>query len=86
MVLWDTSPPLSLSAGFPNKVTIPCPNNLSLDLLACRAVGSMSLDSVTQLAHKVGESALYTAAFCFLSVKLVLKASLNSIETLKKLW
>ena len=25
MVLWDTSPPSSWSAGFPNKVAIPCP-------------------------------------------------------------
>ena len=30
MVLWDTSPPSSRSAGFLNKVTIPCPNNSSL--------------------------------------------------------
>ena len=27
MVLWDTSTPSSRSAGFPNKVTIPCLNN-----------------------------------------------------------
>ena len=27
MVIWDTSPPSSGSAGFPNKVTIPYPNN-----------------------------------------------------------
>ena len=45
MVLWDTSPPSSQSAGFPNKVVIPVEflNNLSLDLLACRAMSSMSL-------------------------------------------
>ena len=48
MVLWDTSPPSSQSAGFPNKVNIPCPNNWSPDLLACRVVSSISLDSVTQ--------------------------------------
>ena len=47
MVLWDTSPPSSRSAGFPSKVTIPCPNNLSLELLACHAAGSTSLDAVT---------------------------------------
>ena len=29
MVLWDTSPPSSWSAGFPNKVAIPCPNTVS---------------------------------------------------------
>ena len=44
MVLWDTSPPSSPSAGFLNKVAILCPNNLSLDLLACREASSTSLD------------------------------------------
>ena len=34
MVLWDTSL-TSQSAGFPNKVIIPCPNNSSSDLLSC---------------------------------------------------
>ena len=29
MVLWDTSPSSSQSAGFPNKVAILCPNNSS---------------------------------------------------------
>ena len=48
MVLWDISPPSSRSAGFLNKVAIPCPNSLSLDLLACHAVSGMSLDWVTQ--------------------------------------
>ena len=38
MALWDTSAPPSQSAGFPNKVTVPCLNNPSLDLLACCAV------------------------------------------------
>ena len=47
MVLWDTSPPSSWSTGFLNKVTIPCLNTPSLDLLACCAVSSTSLDSVT---------------------------------------
>ena len=47
MVLWDTSPPSSRSSGFLNKVAIPYPSNSSLDLLACCAVSSMSLDSVT---------------------------------------
>ena len=32
--LWDTIL-TSLSAGFPNTVTIPCSNNSSSDLLAC---------------------------------------------------
>ena len=47
LVLWDTSSLSSLSAGFPNKVTIPCPNNLSLGLLACNVASRISLDSVT---------------------------------------
>ena len=46
-VLWGTSPPSSQFAGFPNKVTIPCSSNLSLDLLACCVASSTSLDSVT---------------------------------------
>ena len=50
MVLWDTSPPSSLSASFLNKVTIPCPSNLSLDLLAYRVGSSMSLDLVTVIS------------------------------------
>ena len=48
MVLWDTSLPFSQSTGFPNKVAIPCPKNLSLDLLACHAASSMNLDLVTE--------------------------------------
>ena len=47
MVLWGTNPPSSQPAGFPNKVVIPCANTMSLDLLACHAVSSTSLDSVT---------------------------------------
>ena len=43
---WDASLPFSLSAGFPNKIAIPCPNMLPLDLLARCMVSSMSLDSV----------------------------------------
>lgn len=33
MVHKDTSLPSSQAAGFLNRATIPCPNNLSLDLL-----------------------------------------------------
>ena len=47
MALWDTNPPSSQSAGFLNKGSISCPNNLSLDLLACHVTSSGSLDSVT---------------------------------------
>ena len=53
LVLWDTSPPSSWSAGFPNKVTILCPNSSSLDLLACHVASSMSLDSVKKKKTKV---------------------------------
>ena len=49
MVLWDISPPSSLSSGSPNKVTIPCPNSSSLHLLACHIVSSRSLDLVIWL-------------------------------------
>lgn len=42
---WNTSSPSSQSVGFLNKVSIPCLNNLSFNLLAC-VVSSMSLESV----------------------------------------
>lgn len=45
--LKDTSPPSSGSAGFANKVTIPCSNNSPLNLLAHCAASSRNLDSVT---------------------------------------
>ena len=44
----DISVPFSQSVGFPNKVDIPCPNDLSLHLLVCYAVHSISLNSVTK--------------------------------------
>lgn len=46
MVLWDVRSPSFWSAGFPNKIAIPCPNMLPLDLLAHCMVSSMSLYSV----------------------------------------
>ena len=39
---WDKGP------GLLNKVTIPCPKNSSLNLLACHDVSRTSLDSVTE--------------------------------------
>ena len=54
MVLWDISPPSSWSAGFTNSTAINCPNTLSLNWLACYAVSSMNLDSVTLLNQKAG--------------------------------
>ena len=38
--LLDTSSPSSQSADFLNKVTITCPNNSSLELLACNVVSN----------------------------------------------
>jgi len=40
--------PSSQSVGFLNKVDIPCPNDLSLHLLVCYAVSSISLNSKTK--------------------------------------
>ena len=37
MVLWDRNPSSSQSASFLNNATTPCPNNSSLNLLACHA-------------------------------------------------
>ena len=48
MVLWDTSPPPQ-SAGFPNKVTVPCHNNSYLNLLVCPTVSSTSLNLVSDI-------------------------------------
>ena len=42
MLLWDTSPLFSQSAGFPNKVTIPCRSDLSLRLLTSHVVSNES--------------------------------------------
>ena len=47
MDLWDISPSSSWFAGFPSKVTIPCSNISSLNLLSCHAARSSSSDSVT---------------------------------------
>ena len=41
MILWDTSSPPFWSAGFPNKVTIPCPKTSSF----CPMTRNMRLDS-----------------------------------------
>ena len=47
VVLWDTSPPYSQSAGFPNKVATLCPNTVPFDVLASCEGSSMSLGLVT---------------------------------------
>ena len=48
-LFWDISLPSSQSAGFPNKVAIPCLNTSPPDLLACSVcvASKGSLDSVT---------------------------------------
>ena len=50
-VLWNPSSTSPQSAGFLNKVTVPCPSNSSLDMLACHAGRTQachtSLDSTT---------------------------------------
>ena len=51
MALWNPSPPSFWSAGFPNKVTVPCTNTFSLDLSACPVV------SRTKLGLGINESA-----------------------------
>ena len=49
MVLWDSSPASSQSAGFLNKVSL---NSSSLSMyLVCHEASSMSLNSVTQLVR-----------------------------------
>ena len=55
MIPWNTSPSSSPSASFPNKATICCPIHLSLDLLACHVMSSMSLDSVTITLERLQE-------------------------------
>ena len=57
MVLWDTSPPSSWSAGFPNEVAIPCPNNRSLNSLVCHAASRKCLDSVARPGVAQGDRA-----------------------------
>ena len=51
MVLWDSILPST-------QVAVPCPSNLSLDLVACCAATSMSLDSGTNTGETQGKSNL----------------------------
>lgn len=46
IVICGASPPFPMSAGFSNKVTIPCPNFSSLNLSACCVVITMGLYQV----------------------------------------
>ena len=41
MVLWDSNPSSFQSAGFLNKVSVPCPNTSFPDLLAYCAPGAI---------------------------------------------
>ena len=47
-VLQDTGPPSSQSAGFLNKVNVPCPNNFSLN---CCVVSSMSFELLNSMIN-----------------------------------
>ena len=74
---WDTSPPCSQSAGFPNKVAILCPNTVPLDVLASCEGSSMSLGLVTnwqeiQLCVLFLPGLFGTQAIKFLNVSWVL--------------
>ena len=51
MALWDSSPPSSGSVDFSKKLSVPCPNNLSFDLLACCVVSSTNLNSAATVPH-----------------------------------
>ena len=46
MVLWDTSPPSSQSAGCLSEGILSCPSNSSLDFWACCMESTTSLNSV----------------------------------------
>ena len=50
-VLQDTGPPSSQSAGFLNKVNVPCPSNFSLNLMPCCVVSSMSFELVNSMIN-----------------------------------
>ena len=53
MVLQGMSLPSPWPADFPNNVDISCPNNSSLNLLACCVMRSPSLDSGTNFGMGV---------------------------------
>lgn len=52
MVLWDTSPRPSRSAGVLNKEAILCFNNFSLDLLACRVASEFGSGNRCELIYR----------------------------------
>ena len=49
MILYNISLSSSQSAGFPNKVTVSCCNTSSVNVLACHAESSTSLDLVSMI-------------------------------------
>ena len=61
MVLRDMSLPSSQSAGFLNKVALPCPSSSSLDLLACCAVSKDELGLSNNLLRGSGLEQRYTS-------------------------
>ena len=72
MVIWDTRPPSSWFAGYPNKATILCSSTSSLSLFACHAVSSKDFNSVTVVCHlfRVGLEYL-PGSFHFHSLRLL---------------
>ena len=58
MVLWETSPLSFCSAGFLNKVTIPCLDNFSLDLLG----------PVVQQQYELSLETVYLLMIWFLAI------------------
>ena len=86
MVLWDTSLPSSLSAGFLNKVAISCPNTSSFNFLVCYMANSISLDSETVslswsflLSLVAACSVFYHHLHCLLQLGLVEAASMGRL-------
>ena len=49
MILYNISLSSSQSAGFPNKVNVSCCNTSSVNVLACHAESSTSLDLVSMI-------------------------------------
>ena len=63
MVLGDNSPPSPQSAGFLNKVSIPCFDTMLPSVLACHAASRVSWDSIT-----CSSSDLEMGRLCYLAI------------------
>ena len=84
MVLWDNNPLSPQSAGFPGKVTIPCTNTSSLDLLVYYVVSSMSLTLVT-LASLVIEPGMFSVSL-FTGMSLSIDFTFGCALGMQKFW